>query len=76
MADGTKRGWDQIFSDAGSRLEQDLRRVVQYINDEVVPEVRRNGPDALRRAAAELEKLADRMDAGSRNQPPQGAAKP
>ena len=76
MPDGTKRGWDQIFSDAGSRIEEDLRRLVQHINDEIVPEVRRNGPAALRRAAAELEKLADRMDTGSRNQPPKDAGKP
>lgn len=76
MANGARRGWDQIFSDAGTRVEEDLRRMVQYINDEIVPEVRRNGPDALRRAAAELEKLADRMDAAPHNQPPQGAAKP
>ncbi|GGA74309.1 hypothetical protein GCM10011507_27120 [Edaphobacter acidisoli] len=76
MANETNRGWGQIFSEAGTRAEEDLRRLIQHINDEIVPEVRRNGPDALRRAAAELEKLADRMDANSRTQPPTGAAKP
>lgn len=76
MPDGTKRGWEQIFGDAGSRIEEDLRRMVQYINNEVVPEVRRNGPDVLRRAAAELEKLADRMENRAPSQPPQGEGKP
>jgi hypothetical protein len=36
--------------------------VVTYINDEVVPEVRHNGSQALRFAAAELQKLAQHMD--------------
>lgn len=76
MPDGAKRGWNQIFGDAGSRVEEDLRSLVQYINDEVVPEVRRNGPDVLRRTAAELEKLADRMENRAPNQSSQGEAKP
>ena len=36
--------------------------MMTYINDEVVPEIRRNGSEALRAAAAELQKLAQRMD--------------
>lgn len=76
MSDGTKRGWDQIFGQTGARAEEDLRRVIQYINDEVVPEVRHNGSEALRVAAAEMQKLADRMENRARNQPPQGEAKP
>jgi hypothetical protein len=36
--------------------------VVTYLNDEVVPDIRRNGSQALRVAAAELQKLAQRMD--------------
>jgi hypothetical protein len=36
--------------------------VVTYLNDEVVPEVRRNGSHALRVAAVELQKLAQKMD--------------
>jgi len=60
MADETKRPdpkrpWEQ-------RVHEELRRVIDYINDEVVPEVRRNGSDALRAAAKELDKLAQRMD--------------
>jgi Arc/MetJ-type ribon-helix-helix transcriptional regulator len=44
------------------RVEEDLRRVVAYINDQVVPDIRRNGSEALRAAAQELQKLAQRMD--------------
>jgi hypothetical protein len=35
---------------------------VTYINDEVVPDIRRNGSQALRFAAEEMQKLAQRMD--------------
>ncbi len=58
----TGRGWEDQLKGAGERLEEDLRRVVTYINDEVVPDVRKNGSEALRAAAAELHKLAQRID--------------
>lgn len=57
-----KRDWEKQLRDAAAWGEQEVRRVVTYLNDEVVPEVRRNGSVALRRAAVELEKLAQRMD--------------
>ena len=63
MATGDpKRPWEQQLRDAAAHLETDLKNVVKYINDEVVPEVRRNGSDALCAAAAELHRLAQRMD--------------
>jgi hypothetical protein len=62
MVDPRGSTWEQKLQDAGTRVEEDLRKVVQYINDEVVPEVRRNGSDALKAAARELHKLAERMD--------------
>ena len=63
MATGDpKRQWEQQFKDAAAHLETDLKNVVKFINDEVVPDVRRNGSDALRAAATELHKLAQRLD--------------
>ena len=56
------RGWEQQLREAAARVEEDLRQVVTYINDEVVPDIRRNGSEALRAAAAELQKLAQRME--------------
>jgi hypothetical protein len=67
------RPWEQELRDAATRIEQELRQVVTYINDEVVPDIRRNGSTALRCAAAELQKLAQRMDerrAASASPPP------
>ena len=43
-----KRTWEQPLRDAASHLETDLKNVVKYINDEVVPDVRKNGSEALR----------------------------
>jgi hypothetical protein len=84
MATGdSKRPWEQQLKDAAAHLETDLKNVVKYINDEVVPEVRRNGSEALRAAAVELHKLAQRMDDHARRTstpppppPSTGAPKP
>jgi prophage antirepressor-like protein len=54
--------WEQQIRDAARHVEEDVRRVVTYINDEVVPEIRQNGSQALRTAAEQLQKLAQRMD--------------
>lgn len=56
------RSWDQRLQDAGARVEEDLKKLVSYLNDEVVPDVRRSGSAALRAAAAELQRLASQMD--------------
>jgi hypothetical protein len=77
-----KRQWEQQLRDAATHLETDLKTVVKYINDEVVPGVRRNSSEALRTAAAELHKLASRMDDHARRSstppppPPKDAPKP
>jgi hypothetical protein len=62
MANDGPRRWEQQLREAALRVEEDLRRVVAYINDQVVPDIRRNGSQALRAAADELQKLAQRMD--------------
>lgn len=57
-----RKPWEQRLHEAGARVEEDLKRLVNYINDEVVPDVRRNGSEALKAAAAELHRLAEKMD--------------
>lgn len=75
MANDPLKGWEQQLRDAAARVEEDLRHVVTYINDEVVPDIRRNSSDALRSAAAELERLARTMDS-TRTPPPPPAGSP
>ncbi len=75
-----KHPWEQQLRETASRLETDLRRFATYVNDEIVPDIRRNGSEALRDAAAELHRLAQRMDDHARGTPPPppppGAPKP
>ena len=63
-----KQPWESRLREAAGHVEEDLRRVVSYINDEVMPDVRRNGSSALKAAAAEFERLAKKMDEA--NEPP------
>lgn len=56
--DQTKRKLDE----AVTKIEQEIRGVIQHLNDHVVPKIRTEGPQALRNMAEELRKLADRMD--------------
>jgi hypothetical protein len=53
---------DEHLSDFSGRFEQEVRRVITYLNDQVVPEVRDNGSKALRVAADQLSRLADHLD--------------
>jgi hypothetical protein len=43
-------------------LQRDFQQLIQYLNDEVVPEVRTHSTSALRQAAQEITKLADYLD--------------
>jgi hypothetical protein len=70
MTEPPKRPWEQRLHEASSRLEEELRGIIQYINDEVVPDVRRNGSDALRAAAVQMQKLAKKMDDHAGRTPP------
>lgn len=58
----SKPAWEQKLSEAASRIEQELRTIVDTVDREVVPEVRRHSSSALRTLSAKLEKLADHMD--------------
>ena len=70
-----KRPWEQRLHEAAVTVEEEVRRVITYINDEVVPGARQNGSDALRAAAAELQRLAQKMDdrGGPPPPPPSGS---
>jgi hypothetical protein len=63
MASGnSKRPWEERLHEAGARMEEDVRELIRYFNDEVVPDLRKNGTEALRAAARELNRMAQRMD--------------
>lgn len=59
------------FEEAIDRFEEELQNAVQYLNDRVVPHVRRESISAMRRMAETLGKLADRMEHGTEHGTPQ-----
>jgi hypothetical protein len=50
---------DEKVTQAMPRLEEDVKKVIAYLNNEVVPDVRRNSVKALRLASEQLAKLAE-----------------
>lgn len=63
MARGNSNdAWEERLHDAGARMEEDVRGFIRYFNDEIVPDLRKNGAEALRAAARELNRIAQRMD--------------
>jgi hypothetical protein len=57
---------DSEIGNIGPRIEEEVRKVINYLNDEVVPEVRRNSSQALRTASEHLTRLAEHLDCASR----------
>jgi len=53
---------DETVNKAAPRVEEELKKVIAYLNDEVVPGVRENSSKALRIAADQLTKLAEHLD--------------
>jgi hypothetical protein len=54
--------WESKVQDAAARAESEVQRLIRYMNDEVVPDVRRHSSIALRAAAEQLRDLAEKMD--------------
>jgi len=53
---------DARLNQAAPRIEEEVQKVVAYLNDEVVPEIRQNSSKALKIAAEKLAKLAQILD--------------
>jgi hypothetical protein len=57
---------DEQIQNGIPQVEAEVRRVITYLNDEVVPQVRRNSSEALKIASVQLAKLAEALDKGNR----------
>ena len=53
---------DERLGSAIPRIEEEIKKVIFYLNDEVVSHVRQDSAKVLRSAAGQLGKLADRVD--------------
>ena len=56
--------WNGKVQEAVDKTEAEVRRLITYLNDEVVPDVRRQSSSALKVAAGRLQELAKSLDDG------------
>jgi tRNA G26 N,N-dimethylase Trm1 len=61
-------GVGRRIEEAIELIEMELRHTVAYVNDAVIPQVRKESITAMRSVAETLRNLADRFEASS-NQP-------
>ncbi len=58
-------GVGQRIEEAMELIEMELRHAIAYVNDAVIPQVRRESISAMRTAADTLNNLADRFERAS-----------
>jgi hypothetical protein len=61
----------QRIDEAVELIEMELRHAITYVNDAVIPQVRRESIVAMRTAADTLRNLADRFDKQNKTAPNQ-----
>jgi hypothetical protein len=61
-------GVGQRIEEAMDLIEMELRHAIKYVNDAVIPQVRKESITAMRSAADTLRNLADKFDQQN-NQP-------
>lgn len=65
-------GVGRRIEEAVELIEMELRHAVAYVNDAIVPEVRRESISAMRKLSDTLRTLADRFDEHQKPRGPQG----
>jgi hypothetical protein len=55
---------DEQFNQAIPRVQEELKKLIVHLNDEVVPQLRQDSSQVLRAAAERLRKLAEQLDDG------------
>lgn len=63
-------GVGQRIEEAMELIEMELRHAIAYVNDAVIPQVRRESISAMRSVSDTLRGLADRLERSG--QPPRG----
>ena len=66
----------QRIDEAIELIEMELRHAITYVNDAVIPQVRRESITAMRTAADTLRNLADRFDKQNRTASNQAYGQP
>jgi hypothetical protein len=55
---------DERLNQGMPRVEEELKKVIAHLNDQVVPQLRQGSSQALRAAADRLRKLAEQLEDG------------
>ncbi len=58
------------FEHVGRRMDEEIEKLISFINDEVVPSVRKHSTNGMRVAAEKLNTLADYMEQKQRAEAP------
>ena len=56
-----KRSVSEAFEHATREVEAEVKRAVEYIENNIIPKARRDGEKVLRRLSEELSRWADRL---------------
>lgn len=56
---------DDVVGETAKRIEEETKQLLNYINDEVVPQVRQHSGKGLRVASEKLKELADYMESAT-----------
>jgi hypothetical protein len=62
MPDNNQKPIAEQLKEIGAQIEQELKRAIQVVENQVVPEVREHSANALREASQRLSKLAEHLD--------------
>jgi len=57
----SKKSVSEAFGDAAREVEGEVKRVINYIETNVVPKARKDGERVLRRLSEELSRWADHL---------------
>ena len=69
MPDNNQKPISEQLREVGVQIEQELKRAILIVEEQVVPEVREQSSKALRDASQRLAKLAEHLDS-LRSKPP------
>jgi hypothetical protein len=62
MPENNQKPLSEQLREVGTQIEQELKRAIQIVEEQVVPEVREKSAVALRDASQRLSKLAEHLD--------------
>jgi hypothetical protein len=60
------RAIDKTVADAAPKVEAEFKKMMKYLNDDVVPKLHKESATGMKRAAAQLRRMADKLEKGAK----------